>query len=76
MAFWRIDVRNNRIALRCRRRVLADEDPEPCGDGPASFETEVEAFVMETAAPWDLILTSRGILFARLSEPVDGFFQS
>jgi hypothetical protein len=66
MSVWNIERAGDRVKLTYVRDPLAPHPvAEDCGSADAVLEVDLEAWVFEQAAPWDLIRTARGT-FARL----------
>ena len=65
MSVWIIERAGSRVKLTYAHEPLAEKPlVQPCGDGDAVLESDLEAWVFEQAEPWDLVRTPRG-LFAR-----------
>lgn len=66
MALWRMERDGNQVRLMY---VDHPTSPEPmvqkCGQAEVAVMTDLEAWVFDQAAPWDLCTTADGATFVR-----------
>lgn len=66
MALWRMERDENQVRLMY---VDHPTSPEPmvqkCGQAEVAVMTDLEAWVFDQAAPWDLCTTADGATFVR-----------
>ena len=76
MSLWSIERVGPRLKLTFTHEPLAaDPHVQPCGECEEDLASDLEAWVIDQAEPWDLVRTARGLFVRQRTAAQDGLGQ-